>query len=513
MSRFGLWCLCGMLCLSFASVSADPGQFTASQDIGPVRLAGATDFNPSTGAYRVSASGHNLWGAQDGFHFAWKKMAVRNLRLAADIEFVGAGVDPHRKAGLMIRQSLDDDAAYVDVIIHGDGLTSLQWRDTAGGETRQITWNHTHARRLALEFVDGVAYWSLSRDETPPERAGGNVRIELGPEVYVGLALSAHNDTVTETAIFRNVTLEPIEFSPPPDPGYGARVDSTLEVIDIRDGNRRVVHHLAGTKFEAPNWSRDGFLVYNQEGLIYRIPVEGGRPEVIDTGPLVRNNNDHGLSPDGSQLIVSDQSEPDDLSRIYLLPVTGSSTPRLVVGHPTDRSYWHAWHPDGDLIAYTARRPAVSDAYDIWGIRLSGGEEFRLVGSPALDDGPEFTPDGESLYFNSSRSGHMKIWRTRADGTEPEQVTFGEDSRDWFPHFSPDGRWMPWIAFGMDVALDDHPPNRKVELRLAPVDGSEPPRTLARLFGGQGTLNVPSWSPDSTRLAFVSYRFAEDQGD
>jgi hypothetical protein len=487
------------------------GLFEASADIGAVNHAGSARFDPGSGVYTLTASGHNLWGERDGFHFAWRKVKAHDLVFAADIALVGKGVDPHRKAGLMLRQSLADDAAYVDVILHGDGLTSMQWRDAPGGATHQVTWNQAHAHRLSLERIGDTVYWSLARAGEPLQRAGGNVRVDLGEEFYLGLALSAHNNEVLETATFSGLRLDAIKFTPPSDPGYGAVVDSTLEVIDIRDGNRRVVHYLAGTKFEAPNWSRDGYLIYNQQGLIRRIPVDGGEPGVINTGPLKRNNNDHGLSPDGTQLIISDQSEPDDLSRIYILPVTGADAPELVIGHPTDRSYWHAWHPDGDLVAYTARRPEVSEAYDIWATRLSGGDEFRLVGSPALDDGAEFTPDGQYLYFNSSRSGQMKIWRTRADGSQPEQVTSGEDTRDWFPHFSPDGRWMAWIAFGTDIDHNDHPPNRNVELRLAPTDGSAPPRTLARFFGGQGTINVSSWSPDSTRLAFVSYRFAEHQ--
>ncbi|KAA9134045.1 hypothetical protein F3N42_00395 [Marinihelvus fidelis] len=492
---------------------AEVGQFDSSQDIGDVGHTGSAVFDADAGSYRVTASGRNLWGDRDGFHFVWKKIPAQDLSLAADIAFVGEGADPHRKAGLMIRQSLDDDAAYVDVILHGDGLTSMQWRDGQGSETHQITWNETHAERLKIERIDDAVYWSLARQGEPLARAGGNARLDLGPEVYVGLALSAHNNTVTETAVFSDVVFEAIDFTPPPDPGYGAEVDSTLEVIDIRDGNRRVVHHLAGTKFEAPNWSADDQLIYNQGGLIYRIPVAGGTPQVINTGPLNRNNNDHGISPDGTRLIISDQSEPDDLSRIYILPITGSDNPELVVGHPTDRSYWHAWHPDGDLVGYTARRPEVSDVYDIWAKRLSGGDEFRLVGSDGLDDGAEFTPDGQWVYFNSSRSGQMKIWRARADGSAPEKVTFGDDTRDWFPHFSPDGRWMVYIAFYTDIDVNDHPPNRRVELRIAPTDGSEPPRTLTKLFGGQGTINVPSWSPDSTRVAFVSYRFAAEQVD
>jgi Tol biopolymer transport system component len=343
------------------------------------------------------------------------------------------------------------------------------------------------------------------------KHAGGSVRVRLSQNAYVGLAVCAHVRGRPETARFSNVELTRLNLPPPATTGYGAPVESALEVLNVTGGrygpgNRRVVRYFPA-KIEAPNWSRDGrTLIYNSGGLIYRIPVEGGEPSVVNTGPLRRNNNDHGVSPDGTQLIVSDQSEPDDISRIYILPIEGSDNPRRVVSHATARSYWHAWSPDGRTIAYTASRPEIAEGYDIYARNLTGGRERRLTRHPGLDDGPDFSPDGQYIYFNSTRSGNMKIWRMRADGSYPEQVTFDEDTRDWFPHPSPDGRWLAFVSFGLDIDVNDHPPNRDVALRIMPMDGSAPPRVVARLFGGQGTINVPSWSPDSTQLAFVSYR-------
>jgi Tol biopolymer transport system component len=292
-----------------------------------------------------------------------------------------------------------------------------------------------------------------------------------------------------------------------PDTGYAAKVESTLEVIEVGGvQSRRVVRHFPG-KIEAPNWTRDGkALVYNADGRIWRIPVEGGEPVAIPTGRNIRNNNDHGISADGKSLVISDQSEPDNLSRIFVLPLAGSEAPREVVSDPKARSYWHGWSPDGKTLAYV-RVGTDDDSYDIWTKDLAGGPARPLIVGPGVDDGPEYSPDGKYLYFNSTRSGAMAIWRASADGSEPVQLTRDPERRDWFPHVSPDGKWIVFVSFGLDVALTDHPPNREdVALEIMPADGSAPPKVLTRLFGGQGTINVPSWSPDGKQVAFVSYR-------
>jgi Tol biopolymer transport system component len=322
----------------------------------------------------------------------------------------------------------------------------------------------------------------------------------------VGLALSAHDNARTETATFSNVGLTVPQPAHVPDTGYAAQVEATLEVLTISNRDRRVVRQFDG-KIEAPNWSRDGkSLIYNSGGRIWRIPVEGGEPAAVDTGRFVDNNNDHGLSPDGTLLVISDQIEPDNLSRIHVVTLDGSAPVRTVVDDPAARSYWHGWSPDGSTLAYV--RVGVSDgSYDIWTKDLAGGAPRPLIVGPGVDDGPEYSPDGRHLYFNSTRSGAMALWRAQADGSGPVQITHDPARRDWFPHLSPDGKWIAYVSFGDDVALEDHPPNREdVQLRIIPADGSAPPQVLTRLFGGQGTINVPSWSPDGRQLAFVSYR-------
>lgn len=496
------------------------GVFTNRGDVGDVAIAGSSVFDADKGTYTLTASGTNIWGGVDAFQYAWKKMSG-DVFASADIEFVGEGTDLHRKAGIMIRESLAPDARYADVMIHGDGLVALQYREETGGETRQIYALQQNASKVRLEKEGDYVFLSIADDKGVWHAAGGNMRIPFKDGFHVGLAVSAHNNEVTETAVFSDVNVQSVDIVTVTETGYPAGVDSSLEILEVDSGARTVVH-TSTEKFEAPNWSRDGsYLLFNGSGKIWKLPLtEGtpmsaGAPVAVNTGKHVKNNNDHGISPDGTQLIISDQSTPDDFSRIYVLPIEGSDTPRLVKGHPDGRSYWHAWTPDGKVIAYTAQRPAVSQAYNIYATNLDGsGEEWRVTDADVLDDGADFSPDGKWLYFNSTRNGSMQIWRMRwesgMDKANPkakaEQVTFDEGFRDWFAHPSPDGKWIIMVSFALDVDLTDHPPNRNVWLRMMPADLSEPPHVVAKLFGGQGTINVPSWSPDSTRVAFVSYR-------
>lgn len=270
--------------------------------------------------------------------------------------------------------------------------------------------------------------------------------------------------------------------------------ESRLEIVDIRTGARRVVHR-GTTRFEAPNWSRDGrHLLINQQGRLYRIPIAGGTPALLDIGGVDGCNNDHGYSPDGAWLAVSCRPS----SSVYVVAAEGGA-PRLLTS--LTPSYWHGWSPDGKTLAYVGQRDGE---YDIYTMPVGGGAETRLTTATGLDDGPDYTPDGQWIYFNSVRTGTMRIWRMRPDGSDQQQVTFDPQYADWFPHPSPDGKWLVWISF--DASVDGHPPYKDVVLRLMPLgDPKGTPRVLFPLFGGQGTMNVPSWSPDSTQFAFVSY--------
>lgn len=277
---------------------------------------------------------------------------------------------------------------------------------------------------------------------------------------------------------------------------------SELTVIDL-DGNRQVIL-TSPEVVEAPNWSPDGqWLVFNAGGRLFRIAPTGGTPEQIDTGALTDLNNDHVLSPDGTTIYVS-----SDDGHLYALPFAGGTPRRISNQHPTPHHYYlHGISPDGTTLSYVAvEKPHDERQVNVFTIPSGGGADTRLTELSVPNDGPEYSPDGRWIYFNSelaaSRPGHAQIFRMNAtDGSALEQLTF--DSRvNWFPHLSADGTTVAFISFPEGTL--GHPPDRDVLLRLMSPTG-ENLRTLASFFGGQGTINVNSWAPDSRRLAYVAY--------
>ena len=321
--------------------------------------------------------------------------------------------------------------------------------------------------------------------------AGGWLRIPLQGPFYVGLGVCSHDKDVVEKAQFSNVELT----QPAAEPSGPSVLYSTLETVAIDSADRKVVY-LAKGRFEAPNWMHDGSaFLFNRRRAHRALGNRRDAANCVDTGLANRCNNDHGISPDASQLAISDNSQGDHESMVYVVPITGGTPRRITQKSP---SYWHGWSPDGKTLAFVGQR---NGDFDIYGIPAAGGEETRLTTAKGLDDGPEYSPDGKYIYFNSERTGHMQIWRMKPDGSEQEQV-FSDDLNNWFPHISPDGKWMVFITFGADVK--GHPENKDVMLRLISL-ADKKITVLAKLFGGQGTINVPSWSPDSTQVAFVSY--------
>jgi TolB protein len=475
-----------------AAVAAEPlGLFDGHADVGVVLRPGSANYEAGKATYTITASGENMWAARDDFHYVWKK-ASGDLAIAADVSFQGQGTDPHRKACLVIRQSLDADAAYVDVALHGDGLTSLQFRETAGAATHEVQANISAPKRLRIEkrgkYV--LMYLAAAREEL--RFSGAAARISFEEPFYIGLGVCAHNKDVTETAVFSNVELT----SELPAPSNKPILYSTLETQSMSSTDRRVVL-VSPARIEAPNWLADGrSLIYNSGGRLSRVPATGGTPELINTGFATRCNNDHGVSPDGQFLAISDQSQGKRQSLIYIVPIAGG-TPRLVT--PLGPSYWHGWSPDGKTLVYCGER---NGEFDIYSIPAEGGAETRLTNAKGLDDGPEFSPDGQFIYFNSDRTGTMQVWRMRSDGSEQEQVTTDEFN-NWFPHPSPDGRSLVFLSY--ENGVTGHPENRDVTLRRMAL-GTEKIDVLARLYGGQGTINVPCWSPDSRKIAFVTYQ-------
>lgn len=277
---------------------------------------------------------------------------------------------------------------------------------------------------------------------------------------------------------------------------------SILETVDVRTGSRTILKEFEYV-IEAPNWTRDGrYLIYNSQGHMFTYELATGEVKEIETGLATDCNNDHVLSPDNKQLAISHFTNEDATSRVYILPLTGGSPTLITEKGP---SYLHGWSPDGRNLAYCAER---SGQYDIYTIPVSGGAETQLTDLPGLDDGPEYSPDGRHIWFNSTRTGLMQIWRMGTDGSNPTHMV-AEEADCWFPHVSPDGARVVYLAYGKDdIAPGDHPANKHVELRLVSASGGKS-KTIAKLFGGQGTMNVNSWAPDNCTIAFVSYRLKQ----
>ncbi|HLP03481.1 MAG TPA: biopolymer transporter TolR, partial [Opitutaceae bacterium] len=389
-------------------------------------------------------------------------------------------------AGLAVRASLEPLAPALLFLRLAKGTVEVRVRRCAGGpvETRELDTQGVDVLQLEQRGTQVVV--SAARfGEVFTTRCFRE--IEFGPRVAMGLF------AVGGEARFHNVRLirpAPTGFVP-----YRDYIGSDLELIDAADGRRTIVHH-EDDSLQAPNWTPNGAaLICNHNGRICRFDLATRRMALVDTGNQVKNNNDHALSPDGATLGISS----GDVSRVYTVPV-GGGQPRLIT--PEGPSYLHSWSPDGRYLIYTAGRGDHGGKLNLHRIPAAGGAEERLTTTDALDDGSEYTPDGRWIYFNSTRTGRMQVWRMRPDGSGEEQLTY-DDTNNWFPHLAPDGRSLVFITYGPEVPAMEHPFYRHVYFRTLPLDGGTP-RVLAYVYGGQGSMNVNSWAPDSRRFAFVS---------
>jgi hypothetical protein len=495
------------------------GIFDNHSDVGTVLHPGSANYDAAKNTYTLTGSGENMWTTHDEFQFAWKKVSG-DVQLTADVSFANTNGNEHKKAVLVFRQSLDTDSVYVDIALHGNGLLALQYREEKRGTTSEV--KSASSAIANVTFVSGkneypikvatallrltrrgnYAYMSLVAQGPGGTSIydGESIRIPLEGDFYAGIGVCAHDKDAVEQASFSNVELKAL----PPSAGQPV-LYSTLETVPMDSGDRQVVYVAPG-RFEAPNWSRDGsYLLFNRNGHLEKLSVKGGTPAVLDTGFANRLNNDHGISPDGTMLAFSDNSQETKSadgktghdSLVYVMPIAGGALKQLT---PVGPSYWHGWSPDGKTLAFVGQR---NGDFDIYTVPVTGGGETRLTTAKGLDDGPEYSPDGQDIYFNSERTGHMQIWRMKADGSEQEQV-FSDEYNNWFPHISPDGKWMVFLTYEKDVT--GHPENKDVTLRVMSL-ADKKITTVAELFGGQGTINVPSWSPDSKQIAFVSYQF------
>lgn len=482
------------ICLGCVYPQQKTGMFDGNEAIGSPIKKGFANYNSETQEYTIAGGGKNMWGNNDQFRFLWKKIKG-DFIISVTVRFIGTGAEAHRKIGVMARNELTANSPYADACVHGDGLTSLQYRKSDTAQTEEVIVASNSPAHIELQRIGNTFIFSAA---TPGENyKSATKELVLNDELYAGLFICSHNENVIEQAVFSNVRIiipAAKDFRP-----YRDYIGSHLEVMDVFSGHRRILYS-APNSLQAPNWTKDGkYLIYNSEGLLYKYDLANKSVDKLNTGFADQNNNDHVLSFDGKQIAISNHTGEKRISTLFTLPITGSDKPVQITSPDSGHSYLHGWSPDGKKLIFTGQR---KNQFDIWSIDIASKKETALTNSPTLDDGPEYTSDGKWIYFNSVRTGTMKLWRMKSDGSQQEQITFDEYN-DWFPHISPDGKWIVYISFPKDTDPSDHPFYKKVYLRLMPLGGGVP-KTIAYVYGGQGTINVPSWSPDSKRIAFVS---------
>ena len=479
----------------------DLGIFNFNKDIGNPARKGSVTYESNAQVYTLTGSGDNIWFERDEFNYLYDEIEG-DFIITSNFEFLGEGVDPHRKIGIMIRKSDAEDAAHASAVLHGDGLTTMQWRNSKAekmdAENNEIqspknNYEILQLERKGSEIIMRAAHWG------EPLQLIGTKEIEsLSGKVLVGLFLNSHDPNSVEKAKAWNVRIDkpvPEDYNPGEQGWLGCR----METINIENGNRTVIYS-KNDRFEAPNWMPDGErLLFNMEGSLYTIPVKGGEISKLNTGFADNLNNDHGISFNGELLAIS-HSPKNEGSAVYVLPLDGGEPQRVTEETP---SYWHGWATNNEEVVYVATREG-NPTYDIYKKSIHDGEEVMLTDTKKGEhvDGCEYSPDGKYIYYNGSASGTMQIWRMKPDGSEKEQITFNANN-DWFPHISPDGKWIAYISFSSEIPVNDHPSYKRVTLNIIPTSGGAP-KVIAYLYGGQGTINVPSWSPDSKHFAFVS---------
>jgi Tol biopolymer transport system component len=475
------------------------GHFDGQSAVGSAAASGSAHYDDATNTYTLVSAGANTWYHVDSFDYIWKK-ASGDLALSADISFPPHSCDhepnPHRKGLLMIRQSLDAGSSYAAVAVHGSGMTALQFRRARGANTEDVELNIEAPRTIRIEKRGDTINLLLSMKGEPLHRVGAAVKLHFTEPFYVGLGALSHDTSSVDRVEFSRVSLDA-----PVNPGDTklARV-ATLQTIQIDDQFRRaMVIRTTSALMQSANWAPEGKSIYVHEAgrvinIPYLTPEAGGTPRVIDVGALKDCSGNFGISPDGKWLAMSCAESRGAAHQIYVLPAQGGAPRKITTGAAP--SYFHAWSQDTRTIAFT--RGSAGHA-DIFTIAAAGGAEIRLT-TDTVNDGPDFSPDGKFIYFDSSRSGATQIWRMQADGTGAEQLTDDENENS-SPHVSPDGK---------NVAFLSQPPDSggtlgDATLKVIAPDGFI--RSIATLQGDRGSLSMYCWG-DSSHIAFITYQMS-----
>ncbi len=458
----------------------------------------AAVYDPAEQTYTLSTEGAAAIASQRSLPLAWSQIRG-DFIVQATVRWAGVGSGARGKVGIVARQTLGAEAPYAAGCVEASPRTTLEYRRGDGAAVEQVDVSSFHPTEIQLarsgnrftfsSAVFGEGYKSVS------------VELDLDPQSYVGLFLGPAEGGTAQKALFTNVRViipAPADFRP-----YRDYLGSHLEVMDVSTGWRKILHSEPGS-IQAPNWTRDDKLIYNSSsGVMYTYDLATGGIAELDTGSRRQNNNDHVLSFDGKMLALSNYAGEPRRSVAFILPVEGSGDPVQITSPDRGHTYLHGWSPDGKKLVFTGGRNGETGDYrNLWSVDIDTKVETALTPPGTLDDGPEYTPDGQYIYFNSVRTGTMQIWRMHPDGSDPEQVTFDEYN-NWFPHVSPDGEWIVYIAFPKGIDPWSHPFYQQCYIRSMPASGGAP-KTIGYLYGGQGSMNTPNWSPDSRRIAFVS---------
>ena len=477
--------------------SAQLGAFAAQSDIGLVTPPGNARYAAVSDTYTLTGAGANTWYHVDEFHYLWKRMSG-DVALTAEIRFPPVTYhhepDPHRKGILMFRQTLDSGGIYADAVVHGSGMTALQYRRERGANSEDIELNTDAPQTVRIEKRGDAFTLYLSMKGEPLHPVGASIALHLVAPFYVGLGVVSHNVDTVDQVEFRAVRLQAL---PPLAKGAPQVHYSTLRTIQTEDQFRRAMVIRTGTApMQSANWLPHSPNIYVYEGghilaVPYLDPGVGGEARIIRTGSLVDCSGNYGLSPDGRALAVSCEQTHGGAHQVYVLPASGIGTP-LQVTHDTP-SFFHAWSPDSRTIAFT--RGSASKA-DIFTVSAAGGEARQLT-HDTINDGPDYSADGKFIYFDSSRSGQLQIWRMRTDGSAAEQIT-DDGCRNSSPHLSPDGKNLAFLA--QPPGASDAAGESAVKI-LSLSDGLI--RTLTQLQGNRDSFSMYGWG-DNNHVAFIS---------
>jgi len=473
------------------------GIFDAQSDIGNPPKKGLGTYSAQNQSYTLTSSGYDRASDYEGFHYVYKKMKGDFIVYARGTFEQHLRGDAQHNMGWMIRQSLDKQSAYIRIAKQGGGLISYQFRRMFGTATEEIPVDIKEGADIIQLERRGHVFTMRVAKFGEPFVTKEISNIQLSDEVYVGLFVHSHNPEIAATGLFQDVRIT-VPYPEGDGKSVSMTLGSDLELLDIATGKREIIYRVPYS-IQAPNWTLDNkSLIFNDsKGTMYTFDLKTRQAHPLHTGEVKHNNNDHVLSFDGKMLGLSSSVRSLGGSIIYTVPVTGGIPKQIT---PKGPSYLHGWSPNGDTLVFCGER---NGEFDVYKIPANGGQEIRLTTTKGLDDGPEYSPDGKYIYFNSVRSGLMQIWRMRPDGSNQEQVT-NDEFNNWFAHVSPDGKWLVFLSFLKEqVDPSDHPPYKQVYIRLMPTSGGKP-KVLAYFYGGQGSINTPSWSPDSKKIAFIS---------